>query len=177
LIVGILQSADQGDWTDVDRRVQTMKPTAPVQHGDRKAARDANLAGVRALRLKDYVVAIDAFSRGVRADASDVEVRNNLAFGYLESGDVSSALNTLVDVLQLATDRSIAWANMSEAFVQLKKPDMADASLKVAVRFNADRTQSVGYLNSVIETNPNEQFRESAARVLKDIDGIPLAAQ
>ena len=177
LIIGILRAAEQGDWTNVDRRVQTMKPTALVDHGDRKTARVANTEGLRALAAKDYVTAISAFTRGVRVDTSDVEIRNNLAFAYLESGDVSSAVDNLVDVLQAAPDRSIAWANMAEAFVQLKKPDMADASLKVAVRFNADRTQSVSYLNNITETHPNEQFRESAARVLKDIDSIPLIAQ
>ncbi|MDB5823105.1 MAG: hypothetical protein JWR21_1809 [Herminiimonas sp.] len=172
----IIQAAVKQDWATVDQDVQRLKPSSPVPRGDRKISRSANGEGLLALQQKDFASAINAFTRAVRADVSDIEVRNNLGFAYLQAKDLDNAVNTLGEVLKQAPDRSSAWANLADALAQADKQSAAEASLRLAVRYSANRKKTVEYLGKTVESHEGaDKFREVAARVLKDIDSIPQA--
>jgi LSD1 subclass zinc finger protein len=173
VLLTVLQSAAKSDWAGVDIQVQQLKSSPPVARGDRKAARASNTEGLHALQQNDTATAIAAFAKGVHSDISDIEVRNNLGYAYLQAGDLKNAVDTLADVLLLVPDRSSAWANMADALAQSGQQAAAEASLRLTVRYSANRTKTVDFLNKTLEAHASDKFKQVAAQVLKELDSIP----
>lgn len=170
-----LRLSKENNWNAVDELVNLRKEqVVAAQQGDRKYARAANNEGLAALKSNDYPAAVVAFERGVVADASDIEIRNNLGFALLKAGRNEEALKVLASILFQVPDRSSAWANLAEA--SASDSDKGTAALKLAVRFSASRERTLDYLKQVSEGHANPQFQAIAASVLTDLGPIPRSA-
>lgn len=170
-VVQVLRASAAMNWAEVDdlvARMQASPPGYPV--GDRKQARAANSEGLALLKAGQPAEAVAALQRGVAADASDIEIRNNLAYALMKAQDNGQAVQVLAQVLAQAPDRSSAWANLSEA---LDKPGAAQAALRTAVRFSANREKTLVYLRAAVDQPPTERFAATASAVLAEITDIP----
>jgi LSD1 subclass zinc finger protein len=172
-IVAMVNAAAQADWHTVDAKAQALKQAPQPTRGDRKSSRTANAEGLAALEQKDNGRAIAAFTRGVSADTSDVEVRNNLAFAYLQSKNLDQAISACAEALLLAPDRSAAWITLADALGQAGKQAGAIASLRLTVHFSVNRQKTIEYLNRVAQTGSDEKFRAAAAQVAQEAANIP----
>jgi len=167
----LLQLAEQGDWSGVDKGVLDIQSHMEVQvRGNRSSARSANQLGLQALQANDYAAARVAFEQGVRDDPSDIEVRNNLAYVLVKTQD-TTAVDVLTTVLMQTPDRTSGWANLAEATAS--DSAISTSALKLAVRFSANRERTLDVLRQVAAGNSNEQYRSVATSVLSSIDRIP----
>lgn len=173
-VSSMLQAAAEEDWSLADIQSEQLNRTRPQpERGDRKVARAANVEGLQAMQQGNITDAIDAFSRAIEADASDIEIRNNLGFAYIKVGDFISAVNTLIDVLYMAPERGSAWANLSDVLARSNLMPAAEASLRLTVRYSTDRQKTAEFLQKAAESHEVESFREIAGRVLQKMDSIP----
>jgi tetratricopeptide (TPR) repeat protein len=176
-VSGLVQAVNSGNWQDVDKLVALNKASSqPPERGDRKAARAANTQGLAFLGRQEYEAAITAFSDGVKADPSDVEVLNNLGFAYLASNRSTDGIKTLVDLLSATPDRSSAWANLSEGLSQISNENGSLGALRLAVRFSANRDRTTEYLKRISTTHSQPIYRSVAARVLGELSSIPASS-
>ena len=173
-ITEILNSAQDLRWSEVENQVEALKRRGETrERGDRKTARAENALGIAALRESRYSEAITNFQRGLTADASDIELANNLGYAYLQSGQLEPAIGEISDVLVRVPDRTSAWANLSEAYARADKPPMALAALRVAVRYSSNRQKTVDYLRQSSDMHSSLQFRTAASQVLNELANIP----
>jgi LSD1 subclass zinc finger protein len=172
-LIAMLNAASQGDWNTVDAKVQLIRQSPEVTRGDRQAARAANNEGLNALQHNEYDRAIAAFGRAAGADPGDAEARNNLAFAHLQTKDFSKALDTSGAALLIAPDRSPAWLTMAEAFARSGKQPSAIASLRLAVRFSANRQKTIAFLGRIAQSQNDENWRSAAARVAQEAANLP----
>jgi tetratricopeptide (TPR) repeat protein len=173
-VLELLRASASGQWSTVDEQVSRLKAGAAARpQGDRRLARSANAEGLAALRQEQYDKAIAAFKRGTEVDPSDIELANNLGFVYVQAGRTVDGVNTLSDVLMRVPDRSSAWANMAEAFAQGGNAPAALAGLRLAVRHSANRGKTVDYLQRASSTHRLPQMRETASRILAELNTIP----
>lgn len=174
LVTSMLQAATEENWNLADMQsVQLKMTSASPERGDRKVARAANAEGLQAMQQNNIPVAIDAFTRGFEADASDIEIRNNLGYAYIQAKDFISAVNTLTDVLSMAPERSSAWANLSDVFARSNLMPAAEASLRLTVHYSTDRQKTAAFLQKTAESHEVDNFKEIAGRVLQKMDSIP----
>jgi tetratricopeptide (TPR) repeat protein len=169
-LIAMLNAASQGEWNTVDAKVQLIRQSPEVTHGDRQAARAANNEGLNALQHNEYDRAIAAFSRAAGADPGDAEARNNLAFAHLQTKDFSKALDTSGAALLIAPDRSPAWLTMAEAFARSGKQPSA---IRLAVRFSANRQKTIAFLGRIAQSQNDENWRSAAARVAQEAATLP----
>ena len=173
-VSSMLQAAAEEDWSLADIQSEQLKMSRPLpERGDRKVARAANVEGLQAMQQDNITGAIDAFSRAIEADASDIEIRNNLGFAYIRVGDFISAVSTLTDVLYMAPERGSAWANLSDVLARSNLTPAAEASLRLTIRYSTDRQKTAEFLQKTAESHEVESFREIAGRVLQKMDSIP----
>jgi len=167
----LLKLSEAMDWATVDQQAAAMKSSWVAQpRGNRKLARAANEQGIVQLKLGDFSAAGISFQQGLTADPSDIEVRNNLAFALIHDRQFSKAVNVLIQVLRQAPDRSSAWANLAQA---LPDPNLADAALRLAVRFSANREKTFAYLQDTTLNSDDVEFKAVAAKVLSELGAIP----
>lgn len=172
-VAAIVRLAKAGDWHAVDDQVTALQLQArDYPPGDKKAARSANKDGLDALRRNDFSSAIQAFEKATNADASNIEVRNNLGYALMKAQRGQDAFIVLGQVLLDAPDRTSAWANLSELTAE-SDPDLSTSALKLAVRFSANRERTTTAFKQIVESNPNERYRAVVAAVLGSIDAIP----
>jgi len=177
-VTNLILAALAADWQNVDRLVASTRPSNPLaERGDRKAARAANAQGLALLNQHQYEAAIAAFSAGIKADPSDVEIINNLGFAYISVDRSNEAIDTLAVALLAVPDRSSAWANLSEAFSQLQNENASIGALRLAARFSGNREKTTEYLRKVSSDHPQPIYRSAAARVLGELGSIPTSAK
>lgn len=173
LVESVLQLVQREDWNNADKQVRAIKLLPPIVRGDRKVARLANTAGLQALQQNDFRKAAAAFSTGVAADPSDVEVRNNLGYAELQAKELPASIQILTDVLLFVPDRSSAWANLADAYAQSGEDQLALASLRLTVRYSANRAKTSEFLSKLVQSGSVPNLKAAAAQVLTEIGSIP----
>ena len=125
----------------------------------------------------DIATAIVSFSEGIKADPSDIEIRNNLGYSYILAKDFQNAIDTLVDVLYVAPERSSAWANLSDVFSRVGKINEAKATLRLTVRYSSNRQRTIEFLTKIENSHEVFDYRDVARQVLLEMDYIPEKQQ
>ncbi len=176
-VTSVMRAAASMTWPSVDSQVAAIRLRAPaIAPGDRKRSRSLNSEGLQAVKTDQYAAAVDVFQRGLEADPSDIEVRNNLGFAYHLAGRTDDAIAALMNVLVLAPDRTAAWTNLSQALAVKGDAQNVVAAMRLAVRFSGDRARTREYFSKFAATHSNPVFRTSAESVLRDMDQIPRQA-
>ena len=90
------------------------------QRGDKSRAHQLNTEAVDLMKQSKDIMALPLLELAHRRDPADVEITNNLASAYLNTGvsnnDFTKAKAMLVETLKLSPSRAIAWANLAYAF-------------------------------------------------------------
>lgn len=141
----LLQRALNDDWAMLDERVRSL---SPVSHptGDRKAAREANKAGLEYFQNGEFDKAAVEFRKALEASPKDIEVRNNLAFAVLKSGRHEQSIGLLAETLMADPTRASAWSNLAEAFAETGKLPASQAAVKLVVHFSRNQAKTIEFL-------------------------------
>jgi len=142
------------------------------ERGDRKNAREKNSAGLSALNSGNYKVAADFFAEGVKADRSDVELLNNLAYALLMDGQFEAAKAKLIDVLGVEVGRSGAWANLGDVFAKMGNQRDAIAAYKLTYYFSRAPEKTLEFFEKRSELDVDEKVRYSSAKAIPTFSGI-----
>jgi hypothetical protein len=172
-LISIMQASSKGDWDSVDSQTQALKQTASPVKGNRKLSRESDAEGLKEFRQNNFMAAIAAFERGVKADSSDVEVINNLGYAHLQADHLRDATRILTHVLLLAPDRSSAWGNLADALSRTDNQNAPRDALRLAIYFSGNRQRTVEFLGRAAEKHSVEKFRSLASNVLREVDAIP----
>jgi Flp pilus assembly protein TadD len=168
----MLIAASKHQWEIVDSA--TAAPLALRNaNRDRAAGRAANAEGKSALQRGENQAAIEAFTRGVKADAVDPEIVNNLAYAYQESGAHAEAIGALNETLLLAPRRVAAWANLSASLAETGDRAASAAALSLALHFSGSRQKTLMFLGEQAQNGRSDAARAVASAVLSAADEIP----
>ena len=116
-------------------KVRQMPATQPVPGEFRLRARQANTAGLAALRRNDLGGAVAKFREGAEANPADEELANNLGYALLLNGDLRSAEDALQDSLRVNPERATAWVNYGDVLAKLGQRDRALGAYMLAYHF------------------------------------------
>ncbi|MFM9927718.1 tetratricopeptide repeat protein [Variovorax sp. H27-G14] len=168
----MLIAASKHQWDVVDSATAAPLALRNVNR-DRAAGRAANTEGKSALQRGENQAAIEAFTRGVEADAVDPEIVNNLAFAYQESGAHAEAIGALNETLRLAPRRVAAWANLSASLAETGDAAASAAALSLALHYSGSRQKTLTFLGEQAQNGRSDAARAVASAVLSAADEIP----
>lgn len=171
-----LKATMAGDWAKVESLIASNKVT-PLSKGNRKVARTLNEQAIQELKNKNPSKAVELLSNALAEDPSDMEVRNNLGFSQLKSGDLANAKKTYLETLSYNPIRAIAWGNLAEIYADEGSNDLAAAALRLEVYLASDKKKIIASLQKIIESEDPEmkdnKLTKIIARELKNFSDIP----
>jgi len=140
-----------------------------AEPGDRTIARDKNNEGLALLKDGDVQGAIYAFSLGTKADYTDVEVMNNLAWALMKANRQQEAWAVLMLTLQYDPTRTSAWANLGTLASEFDQAEIAEGSFLLAYRNSKNRARTRSYFEKQVAEAVNEKEAAVLQRVLARI--------
>ena len=167
-----LAAATQHQWAALDAST-SMPLASPNTTRDRPTARGANAEGRAALQRSDMAAAVEAFTRGTRADSLDPEVVNNLAYALQESGAHAEAIAALNQALRLSPRRTSAWANLSSSLAELGDAQAAQAAMTLALHYSGNRQKTLAFLSDQQQGGRSDVVKQVATAVLAAAADIP----
>ena len=172
----LLTKAEHTQWSEIDGAAAEIRQHAPsVDKGDRKLSRSLNQEATALLKKGNKVGAIEVLQRGLEADPSDIETKNDLAYALLLHGDLAPAETLLNEVLLKVPSRSAAWMNLSELYAR-KGAEHANSSLsamRLAVYFSRDRQRLSARLKHAAQDHSVALYRDTATKVMQEMGSIP----
>ena len=169
-----LRSAGAGDWVKADAETKEMMRSAPVPpQGDRKLAQAQNAEGIKALRSKDYALAIKFFGKAVGAEPGNVYWIDNLGYAYLRNNEIPEAERHFERALSFVPNHGVTWQNLAEAYAEHNNASAAKAALKLAIRHSTNRRKTMDLLSKDKSGASKAKFGLIIAEVLTDVSSIP----
>ena len=141
--------------------------------GDRKAARAANAASLESLQKSEFDSAVKWSLVAVKADPSDQEVVNNLAYSLYKSRQLPDARLATLASLSLAPERTAAWANLASILAEEGKGDSAIAAFLLSHRFSQNKQKTLDFLQKLIQEDASVQVRDAAEKALSKLSATP----
>jgi tetratricopeptide (TPR) repeat protein len=105
--------------------------------------------GMGEMARGDMQRASDAFSRALRADPTDAVSRMYHGFARRASGDLSGALASLEQAIQIAPDQLEAYLEASRVYLDRDQPDHALPLLQESLRRNPFQPETLATLGSL----------------------------
>lgn len=140
-----------------------------VQMVDRKAARNANQAGMSAFKVKDYDLAIVKFNEALLADPTEPVIITNRGYALLRTGKLAESKEDFINALSLVPTYAAAWANLALVFVKEGKVDGGRAAYLLAYKFSKDQPKFREGLIHQSQSDPDPRVRELTLQVLRAI--------
>jgi predicted Zn-dependent protease len=147
------------DWPKVEMLIASA-PVTSLRKGNRKAARKLNEQAILELKNNNPAKATTLLNEAFVEDPSDMEVRNNLGFSQLKSGDLIAAKKTYLETLSYTPTRSITWGNLAEIYADEGAIDSATAALRLEVYLANDKKKAIASLQKISESE-NPEMRDN----------------
>jgi predicted Zn-dependent protease len=166
-------SATGGDGSNEDAiqqqkaAVAEIKLGAQIGRGSRKVARAANDRGLENVRAGFPQEAIADFRAAHSTDPGDVEILNNLGYGYFSVGNLCEAKAVLQFTLMLAPDRGAAWANFGQVIAKDGNMKSAVGAFANVLRFSKDLQRTRQFFQDLSQKDDDSRVREAAGVVLQ----------
>lgn len=138
----------------------------PVQQY-KKNARAANNEALKFNQTNNIDQALQKFQEAYDIDSTDIEIVNNLGYGYLKAGNYRKAEDFLLQTLIYEPGRSAAWANLGELYAKTGDTQAAKAAFANTLRFSRDTSKTLVFFNSLVEKNSDPNVREVAKFALQ----------
>lgn len=138
----------------------------PVQQYN-KNARTANNEALKLNQVNNIDQALQKFQEAYDIDSTDIEIINNLGYGYLKAGNYRKAEDFFLRTLTYEPGRSAAWANLGELYAKTGYIQAAKAAFANTLRFSRDPYQTLTFFNSLVEKNSDPNVREVAKFALQ----------
>ncbi len=132
-----------------------------------KEARAANKEALRLIQTSTINQALQKFQEAYDIDPTDIEIINNLGYGYLKAGNYQKAETFLLHTLIYEPGRSSAWANLGELYAKIGDLQSAKAAFANTLRFSRDPYKTIVFFNSLMDKNDNQNIREVARFALQ----------
>jgi Flp pilus assembly protein TadD len=111
-IDGMIKASISQDESELNRYKNNLKTLDKPKRGNRKLARTLNDQGLANINKNNFTEAIQLLEQAVKADPSDPEIVNNLAFALHKNGNFDEALTAFNATLLINPERSNAWSGL-----------------------------------------------------------------
>ena len=160
-----LNAALAFDWVHVETLLNTTV-VPNISKGNRKAARKLNEQAIAELRKGNQAGAIQLLNQALIEDPSDMEVRNNLGFAQIKSGDLANAKKTYLETLLYVPTRAITWGNLAEVYAEENKADLARAALRMEIYLATDQNKVIGILQKITVSDKPEVRESKLSKII-----------
>ena len=165
----IMDAVKDANDAEITKGIDTLKHLVLPARGDRKAARAANENGLAKLKIQSYDEAALLFISAIKADPSDQEIINNLAFALEKGNRLVEARAAALCSLALAPMRSSAWANLATILATEGKEETAVASFLLTYKFSQNQQKTIEYLQKLVQENAEARVRDAASKAIARI--------
>ena len=114
--------------TNLEGRVEVLKPAETVVVSDRQRAEAANNKGLQLYREKQYAQAEASLLDAMRLDPTYAMAANNLGFVFFRDGKPVDAIRWFEATLKLDPSRGVAYLNLGDAYAAVNDREKARAA-------------------------------------------------
>ncbi len=140
-----------------------------TEKGNRKAARDLNIRGLREFKKNNFLAASIILKQAASEDPSDVEVQSNLGLALLRANRPQDAQVALKAALAINPRRTGAWVPMAEYFFQMGLLQRATSSLLLAFEFSENREKTRSFFEEKAAlADPSSAIYSTALKQLSE---------
>ncbi len=169
LLNNLLEFSSNNDWQKIEALTKELKAQSPFKKGDVSAAKSSVTEGEQALAAGNIQGAVDAFSKAVTADESNIDARVSWGYALYRIGNHSQATTVLGQALVAEPDKARAWLYVAEVFAETGKDDPSLSATKLAIYFSKNRSAALNAIKTDTETIKSRKFGNL---INKNMDGL-----
>ncbi len=173
LLNNLLEFSSNNEWAKIEALSKELKGQSPFKKGDNSASKALMTQGDQALAAGNIQGAVEAFSKAVAADESNIDAR--VAWGYAQyrSGNHTQAVTVLGQALVAEPDKARAWLYVAEVFAEMGKEEPSLSALKLAVYFSKNRSAALTAIKSDTETIKSRRFGDLINKNINSLTALP----
>lgn len=155
-------------------KVQIEALPKPIR-GDRKAARALNKEALHLLKNDKFADAAVLLRKAVEADASDVEILDNLGYALVKNGNNEEGRKRLIGALGMAPSRSSAWASLGIVLAKTSTEELATGAFLNSYRYSKNQDKTIEVFARLGNEDSDPHVRAIAAKVAQVLQSSPSA--
>lgn len=173
LLNNLLEFSNNNEWKKIEALTKELKGQSPFKKGDSSASKGLISQGDQAISSGNIQGAIEAYSKAVTADESNIDAR--VAWGYAQyrGGNHASAVTILGQALVAEPDKARAWLYVAEVFAEMGKEDPSLSALKLAVYFSKNREAALAAIKSDTDTIKSRRFGDLINKNISGLTALP----
>lgn len=173
LLNNLLEFSNNNEWQKIEALTKELKGQSPFKKGDNSASKGLVSQGDQAISSGNIQGAIEAYSKAVTADESNIDAR--VAWGYAQyrGGNHAPAVTILGQALVAEPDKARAWLYVAEVFAEMGKEEPSLSALKLAVYFSKNREAALAAIKSDTDTIKSRRFGDLINKNINGLTALP----